>query len=157
MHDNDRLILVTIVIHRLYECMLSHNSLSGHARDSLLINQHQSHCLLIHLLNYVSLFKSVTPHSTQNRSFGRRSSQPISWLVLKELNLTLKMGLFNFTVWTLCHIMNHKQIILHLLAVVNKGHDGEARGRLWEWGGRAINACEVMIFICQHISLICAL
>jgi len=29
-----------------------------------------------------------TSHSTQTRSFSRRSSQPISWLVLKKLNLT---------------------------------------------------------------------
>jgi len=29
-----------------------------------------------------------TSPSTQNRSFGRRSSQPVSWLVLKRLNET---------------------------------------------------------------------
>jgi len=34
------------------------------------------------------LGKSITSHQTQNRSFQRRSSQPISWLSTEKLKQT---------------------------------------------------------------------
>jgi len=39
-------------------------------------------------MRLIDWFKVLSNHPTQNRSFQKRSSQPISWLTTKKLNQT---------------------------------------------------------------------